>query len=167
MLRTAFIFLFLIFLAMPSDVYAEVKVKQLLLMSPEDIVNLLETEKGEKVVYLLTTADCLACHKKFVSILRMAPEERERVTVIFMSEKTLDFKRYVNSFNEIPLRIIYNRGSAYELARALKQYGVKPWVTLPRVILFDENLKVFGQGAHTADKISIFLSDQEPVISDE
>jgi len=167
MLRTAFIFVFLIFLAMPSDVYAEVKVKQLLLMSPEDIVKLMETEKGEKAVYLISQTDCLSCHKKFVSILKMTPEERERVTVIFMSERTLDFKRYMNSFNEIPLRIIYNKGSAYELVRALKPYGVKPWASLPRVILVDENLQVFGQGSHTADKISIFLSDQEPVISDE
>ena len=106
MRRIAFILLFLIFLIIPSDVYAEVKVKQLLLMSPEDIVKLLETEKGEKAVYLITKTDCLPCHKKFVSILKMTPEEREQVTVIFMSERTLDFKRYMNSFNEIPLRII-------------------------------------------------------------
>ena len=167
MLKKVLIFIFCLLVMLPQESHADVKVKQLLLMSPEDIGRLLEAEKGTKSVYVVMKTDCLPCHEKFLSLLTLKPEERDRVTAIFLSDRAVGFKRYMNSFKEIPLRIIYNKGSEYDLAKVLKNYGVRPWTTVPRVILFDENVRVFGQGAHTADKISIFLSGQEPVIAHE
>ena len=142
----------------PTMAQAQSADKKILFMSPDDIVQMLEKTKGKKRVLVLLGTDCVECHAKFLDILHLDQGKRHVIIPIFHSEKMLDFKRYIRSFNEIPIKVVYNSGSQYALMQSLRPYGVRPWKTLPRVILLDANNRVFGQGNHSADKISIFLS---------
>ncbi len=155
--KTAILFVFL-WVISPLHAYAQNSDKKLFLMVPEEVSEYVENGKGEKRVLVLFDIGCKGCHEKFISLLKLDSESRQAVTTIFHSDKVIDFKRYIRSFNEIPIRIIYNSESQYELMQSLKPYGVKPWRYLPRVILIDENNKVYGQGNHSADNIKKFLS---------
>ena len=141
-----------------NSAHAEKGGHRILVMSPDNISTMVEGTKGKKRVLLILEPDCEKCHKKFVDVSRFEKTKREAVTTIFFSNRKIDFVRYMNHFKDVPIKVIYNEGSQWELVQSLKQYGVKPWKTLPRVILLDENNKVFGQGDHSAEKIDIFLS---------
>lgn len=150
-----FVFLWVI---SPLNAYAQNTDKKIFLMVPDEISEYVQNTKGDKRVLVLFDVGCTGCHDKFISLLKLDSESRQAVTTIFQTEKVIDFKRYIRSFNEIPIKIIYNSESQYELMRSLKPYGVKPWRSLPRVILLDEDNKVYGQGNHSADNIKKFLS---------
>ncbi len=121
------------------------------------IASYIKEVKGQRRIIIIYASWCPYCIKKMPHIMDLERIKEGSVIAISVDENKSAFARYIKKFDEIPFRIILNKGSEWKLAKSLKKFGVKPWEGVPEIILLDENNKAMGQGNYELDYVAEFL----------
>lgn len=132
-------------------------------LSPPDIASVVESSKGQKRILYVFASWCPACRKKMPDMMNLERAKAGSVIPISVDEQHVNFARYLKNLKNPPFNFILSKGSQTALAASFAPYEIKPWTSIPQMILLDENNKLQGQGSFDADQVAEFLfSDTVP-----
>lgn len=126
-------------------------------LSPPDIASVIESSKGQKRVLYVFASWCPSCRKTMPDMMNLERAKTGSVLAISVDEQHVDFARYLKNLKNPPFNFILNKGNQNTLAESLAVYEVKPWTSIPQMILLDEHNKLQGQGSFDADQVAEFL----------
>ena len=128
---------------------------------PYKIAKYIKKTAGERRAIVLYASWCPACVQKMPGIIDLENAKAGSIIAISIEENYADFARYIRRLGTVPFKAIVNDGSESKLAQKLRQFGVRPWNSIPQIILMDEKNKVVEQGNFSVEKIANFLFSNE------
>lgn len=133
------------------------KKKKPLWVPPKNIATYIKNTKGQKRVIVIYATWCPACRIKIPFLMEMEQKKPGSVIAISVDEDYRLYKRFYDQYEYVPFPLIVNKGSSWELAKALKPFGGKAWKGIPYFMLINENNKIIGQGSYRKKGIAWFL----------
>lgn len=135
---------------------------KILWVPPKNIANFIKNTKGQKRVVVIYATWCSACIKKIPFLMSVEQKSPGSIIAISVDEDYKMYKRFYNQYEKVPFHLIVNKGSSWQLAKALRAFGGKPWNSIPQVMLLDEANQVLSQGSYSNEDITRFLFGKKP-----
>lgn len=151
-----------VFILTMGDGFAR-KSQKIAVFPPKITGKYIDSKKGQKKVVLIYTSWCPYCRAKMPAFMKMERILPGSVVAISADADNARFAKYIQSYDNIPFKVILNKGDEAGLQTVLGQYGAQPWKGYPTMILMDENNKVVGQGNYTTKQVAeyIFLKPED------
>ncbi len=127
-------------------------------VSPHRVYKDIRNKKGNDIAVLLYASWCPVCVKKMPSIIDIERSSPGSVIAVSLDDNRQDFKRYIKRFDNLPFNALIIDGPEWKLANKLKGIGIKPWDSIPQVILINADGKVVEQGNLSSERIAEFVS---------